>query len=86
MLIGNIVATESKGAINGEKMKIDFVRQALEKNDSNYFLQVHAELFLCAKTTGVCKKKSVEIRLNLTFNEISSGDSKVYNEFNINAN
>ena len=67
-------------------MKIDFLRETLENDDSNNFVQVRAELFLCAKKTGVCKKKSVEIRLNLTFNENSSADSNIHHTFNVNAN
>lgn len=75
------------GHIQDSLMKIDLLCGSLqESNGPNNYVQVQADLFLCAIKSGVCKKKSVIIRLYFVLNENTEvAESKIQHEFDINA-
>lgn len=85
--IEGLTATDKMGHIQDSLMKIDLLCGSLqESNGPNNYVQVQADLFLCAIKSGVCKKKSVIIRLNFVLNENTEvAESKIQHEFDINA-
>lgn len=86
-LLEGLNATNKTGHVHDSLMKIDLLSESrLGSNGPSNFVQVQADLFLCAIKSGVCKKKSVVVRLNLILNDnTQSADMNIQHEFNVNA-
>ena len=66
-----------KGVIEDGNAKISFNPSSLFVNSidrDQLFIQIRADLYLCSSATGVCKKRTTVIRLNI--NQTENGNEK----------
>lgn len=75
---------QMKGIVEDGQAKISFNPLSLftNINRDQLFIQIRADLYLCSTATGVCKKRTTVIRLNI--NQTGIGNEQyVQSEFTI---